>query len=393
MKKKIGLLWHSFTSDNLGVGALSVSHMALIDRIAQELGFTPEYRVLGTRGDMDYLDCVARHPVQTVLFSPRALVKHPLALYRAFQDCALVLDLGEGDSFADIYGAKRFVLFSVSKLMALAQGIPLVLSPQTVGPFNSRYARYAARQLMRRAVRLFPRDGLSGRYLEQEGLAANSCEVIDLAFGLPFQKAQKYSAGTGKLHLGLNVSALLFHGGYSKNNQFGLAFEYRDFIRRLLSRLEQRDDLVLHLVPHVISDSVAVEDDYRTALELGKEFPSCRVAPKFVSPVQAKNYISGLDFFVGSRMHATIAAFSAGVPVVPVAYSRKFRGLFDSLGYPWVVDATYSPLEQALEQVERALEQREELGLLVAQGNRLAALKLAQYEDFLRGMLGELYAS
>ena len=38
-------------------------------------------------------------------------------------------------------------------------------------------------------------------------------------------------------------------------------------------------------------------------------------------------------------MHATIGAFSAGVPVVPMAYSRKFNGLFlDTLSYNHMVD-------------------------------------------------------
>lgn len=38
-------------------------------------------------------------------------------------------------------------------------------------------------------------------------------------------------------------------------------------------------------------------------------------------------------------MHATIGAFSSGVPVVPMAYSRKFNGLFvDTLQYDAMVD-------------------------------------------------------
>jgi hypothetical protein len=36
--------------------------------------------------------------------------------------------------------------------------------------------------------------------------------------------------------------------------------------------------------------------------------------------------------FIGSRMHACIAALSQGVPTVGLAYSDKFRGVFESLG-------------------------------------------------------------
>ena len=38
-------------------------------------------------------------------------------------------------------------------------------------------------------------------------------------------------------------------------------------------------------------------------------------------------------------MHATIAAISSGVPVIPVAYSRKVNGLYGNLQYPHYIDA------------------------------------------------------
>ena len=44
-------------------------------------------------------------------------------------------------------------------------------------------------------------------------------------------------------------------------------------------------------------------------------------------------YLIGLcDFFLGARMHATIAALSQGMPAVGMAYSRKFRGVFETAG-------------------------------------------------------------
>ena len=46
-----------------------------------------------------------------------------------------------------------------------------------------------------------------------------------------------------------------------------------------------------------------------------------------------------MDLFSGARMHSTIGAVSSGVPVIPVAYSRKFNGLYGSLQYQWLIDA------------------------------------------------------
>ena len=56
-----------------------------------------------------------------------------------------------------------------------------------------------------------------------------------------------------------------------------------------------------------------------------------------------------MDCFIGSRMHATIASFSAGVPTIPVSYSRKFEGLYKSLNYPYVIHALEYSTEEAID--------------------------------------------
>lgn len=47
-------------------------------------------------------------------------------------------------------------------------------------------------------------------------------------------------------------------------------------------------------------------------------------------------------------MHATIGALSAGIPVIPFSYSRKFEGLFSSLNYPYVLEGTKWTTKQAI---------------------------------------------
>jgi colanic acid/amylovoran biosynthesis protein len=109
-------------------------------------------------------------------------------------------------------------------------------------------------------------------------------------------------------------------------------------VRKLVAHFVALPEVELHLVGHVIEPNMPVEDDLRVCRQLADEFPGCIVAPHFERPSEAKSYIASLDFFTGARMHACIAAFSAGVPVVPMAYSRKFNGLFGSLGYEAIAD-------------------------------------------------------
>lgn len=301
-----------------------------------------------------------------------------------------MLDIGEGDSFADIYGLKRFGLLSLSKWLTVTGGVPLVLSPQTIGPFESPVARTVARHVMRRANRVFARDGLSMDYLRQNGLADNATEVIDVAFRLPFTARPRVN--DGKVHVGINVSGLLYNGGYTRNNQFGLTVDYPALVDGLLSELARRADVVVHLVGHVNSHTFEVEDDYRVCAKLAERHPGMVLAPRFGSPSEAKSYISGLHFFTGARMHACIGAFSSGVAVVPMAYSRKFNGLFSSLGYHALADLKAHDTATAHQRVLEGLADRQALGEAVARGNELAQQKLQVYEDYLvelfRGVRG-----
>jgi polysaccharide pyruvyl transferase WcaK-like protein len=135
--------------------------------------------------------------------------------------------------------------------------------------------------------------------------------------------------------------------------------DYPGLMRDLIRHFQQKRCEV-HLVPHVIvpSGRMVMEDDARASVALAAEFPGTVLAPSFTSPSQAKTYIAGMDFFMGARMHACIAAFSSGVPVVPMAYSRKFEGLFGSIGYRRTVDCTKEDGATILGKIAQAFDER-----------------------------------
>lgn len=229
------------------------------------------------------------------------------------------------------------------------------------------------------------RDRLS---LEQVRQLVPSCDVreyIDVAFFLPYEKIIQTE---DFVHVGLNVSALLWHGGYTRQNQFGLKGDYSALIRGLVRQFLQDPRVKIHLMAHVCESSSNIENDYEIAYELWQEIQDARVvlAPFALDPVMAKSYIAGFDFFVGSRMHATIAAFSSGVPVVPLAYSRKFSGLFEeTLNYRQVVDLRTLDNDATMAFVRTAFERRETLAADIAQRNAtIVAVRGSELERSLK---------
>lgn len=380
----VGLLWHSLSSGNLGVGALTESNIAIIRGVAESNAQRVRFIVLGTGAET--LPALAAE----LKTQGHELENQPARIFRSsFREqvrrCDFIIDIGEGDSFADIYGFKRFFFYWLSKIIVCTLGKPLILAPQTIGPFDGVVARLLAKHVMARCKRVFARDNLSSDYLKALGVTKNISEAIDVAFRLPFQA--KLFPDSGKVRVGINVSGLLFNGGYTGGNQFGLSIDYPETIRRLIKLFLEKPEVEVHLVGHVIEPHMPSEDDYARSLSLAKEFPGVIVAPSFTRPSEAKSYIAGLDFFTGARMHACIAAFSSGVPVVPMAYSRKFNGLFGTLGYDNIADCKKDSDLVVINKIESGYQNRDALQLQIRHGLTQVASRIGEYESTIADVL------
>ena len=376
-KITIGLTWHSMNSDNLGVGALTVSNLAILREAAKQAGVEAKFLAIGWRDPRPYYDAyddVEIVPIRTRHFTPMG---GPLNDAIARSD--VIFDIGGGDSFTDIYGVKRFMTIWATKLRAILTGKPLVLSPQTVGPFDSAWARPLARFVMNRAAHVVSRDTPSTNFIKNDlGVTAPVLEATDVAMRLPYDPPAPRAQG-GPIKVGLNVSGLMFGGGYTQDNQFGLKSDYPTLIRQIIDYFVAQDGVELHLVGHVQSNEQPLEDDHRVGVQLAEEYPGVVVSPFFKSPGEAKTYIAGLDFFMGARMHATIAAFSSGVPVVPMAYSRKFIGVFGTLGYKHVADCKADTAEEIMARITHGFENRDQLAADVATGMEQVNSRLDAY--------------
>lgn len=378
------LVMHSTRSDNLGVGALTVSQIAIVRRLAADLGRPAEITVL------DWKD--ARAPYVTgedlrVIDVDGGFLIRPSGFFAAVRRADLVIDIGAGDSFADLYGAGRLKRMFVMKFLTHLAGRPLVVAPQTIGPFTKGWSRMLARWSLRLSALVATRDAKSTAALRELGYKGPAVEASDVALRLPYDAPEAREGGP--VRVGLNVSGLLMAGGYTGKNELGIALDYPGLIRRLIQGFQARGAEV-HLVPHVIVESgrMVREDDYRASAALAGEFPGVVLAPAFATPSEAKSYIAGLDFFAGARMHACIAAFSSGVPVVPMAYSRKFAGLFGTLGYDRTVDCTAEAGAVIEAKILAGFDDRAGLRVEAAAALQKGLAKLSAYEAGLSALMG-----
>jgi colanic acid/amylovoran biosynthesis protein len=410
MVKKLNIILGNapINNGNRGCVALSYTSIYLIDKVLSEAGiqynlYTSDSGqvkagnyVLNVAGkDVPYMAIRhiigfgAKGKVKTII---KRLInyKNISNTIKVYKSSDYILDIGQGDSFADIYGKERFDSINLIHREAMKLHKPYCLLPQTVGPFKDDAIRAEAVKAISNADIVMTRDKQSFDYTNHIApLQKNLKEYIDVAFFLPFKRM---SFDKEFVHVGLNISALLWHGGYTRDNQFGLKVDYQKCIRSIIDYFLAIPNVIVHLIPHVVIGERDIENDYEVSFDLQKEYHQQRLvlAPFFLSPVDAKDYISGMDFFMGARMHSTIAAFSSGVPVVPMAYSRKFNGLFiDTLNYNHLVDLKTDAEVDIMAKIKDAFANRSQLKEEIdIQNNTVVAERKQMLVDDLKKFFG-----
>ena len=370
MKKtlKIGITGINPLNSNRGVGALAISAVYLLQKMANETNSNIEifainqhqskYSIRLNNETLSFRNIPAFDPFRVKSLVKIFLQPKYIKSIKEYIKLDIILSVGEGDSFSDIYGETRFNYINNQHRLARLFRKKYALLPQTIGPFKNAVIQQQAKKSLEKAEFVLARDKQSYDYILQSTKQKNISEVVDMALFMPFKKK---SFKDDFIHVGLNVSGLLWHGGYTKNNQFSLKCDYQDLTNKIIGFFTSLPNVKLHIVSHVVSQDSKIENDYEVAYNIVETFNTDNLilAPFFINPIQAKSYISGFDFFLGARMHAAIAAFSAGVPVFPLAYSRKFNGLFvDTLNYNHMGDMVNQEPLSMLKQIEQAFNQK-----------------------------------
>lgn len=400
-RKKILLLGASFSTRNMGVWALASgaitsafheypdAEVCLMDYHAE----SATYQVRHSRGS-----CTV--PLINIRFSKKFWLANNIARllvtalairmipFRSFRnrvisrnaclrhihESDIVGSIAGGDSFSDIYGIGRLIYVALPQILALLMAKPLALLPQTFGPFDSLTGKLVARYVLRRASMIFSRDreGLETVQDILAGVGVRPEFCHDLGFILEPHISHERIPRSLRVNdriapvIGLNVSGLLYMGGYSGNNMFRLKADYRRLVQDLITYFIREHDAHVILIPHVFGRDEKSESD---AIACRGVYDECRkivgsrlhVLVDEYDQYEVKSIIGSCDFFLGSRMHSCIAALSQCIPAVGLAYSRKFSGVFASIGMEeMVVDIRGHDEKSVVEAVDRLFRRQRE---------------------------------
>jgi colanic acid/amylovoran biosynthesis protein len=402
-RTRIGLIGASFETGNMGVGALAAgairciytqwpnAEIFIIDYAKKASsrslclgGEVVEVKLLNIRFCKRlYLlnNIAALISVALILrLIPSRRVREWLSLKNlTFQEIYrsdMFASIAGGDSFSDIYGLRRFLYITLPQILIIVMSKKLILLPQTFGPFRSRLSRIIARFITRNAEAIYTRDCQSiaeiDRLHEGEYSRPKPTFRYDVGFALEPTIPNKISIGgeidlTSDKLIGFNISGLLYMGGYDRNNMFGLQVDYRDLVREILDLLIDTKGASVLLIPHVFGNDESSESDVianNAVYQAYGEKYGCRLGllQGDYDQGEVKHVIGMCGFFVGSRMHACIAATSQCVPAVAIAYSDKFIGVMEAIGHADVVaDARELNMGELLARVSQSYDCRFEV--------------------------------
>ncbi|MCV3273955.1 polysaccharide pyruvyl transferase family protein [Roseobacter sinensis] len=130
-------------------------------------------------------------------------------------------------------------------------------------------------------------------------------------------------------HIGLGVThptALRLHGGAAGGGHWPAWYA------RLARRAVARGLTVTLFTNGAFEDEACLDETIRHLADIDPH--ALRRAPRPDRPAALLHLISGLDAVISHRLHASIVAYSAGVPPIGLPWDRKLEGFFDLIGRP-----------------------------------------------------------
>lgn len=235
-----------------------------------------------------------------------------------------------GDGFSDIYGDVLFEHRLTHTMVLLNAGIPVIVLPQTIGPFKKRRNLNTALKILRKAKSVYVRDDKFSLELKKYGITYERTKDLSA-----FMKPEPWNFNPVENAIGLNVSGLTYFNKFmGLENQFDC---YPELIETIISNFNQKG-YVVYLIPHSynVSSPELNNDDMLACKEVYNRMHLTNKMVSFVdadlTAPQVKYAISKMKFFIGTRMHANFAAIYTDVPLFGLAYSYKFAGAFNANG-------------------------------------------------------------
>jgi len=234
----------------------------------------------------------------------------PLLLFFSvpfFRKADLIIEV-PGEIPSDISLFSQFSRFLLAKIF----NKPLIIFGCSLGPYKHTFTEYVAKKVFNNTDLLIIRERQTAKYLDKLGVV-NYHLTADTAFLLKNQKSKdtKEIIDINKPYIGLSI----------KGPYFSFSNYERIIMKTIEFLLNETKENIL-VIPHS-------QDDICVSNKVFRQANNSRVRilkNNELTPEELKEIISHSSFYIGSRVHSSIAAVSNRVPTIFLIPRNDHRG-------------------------------------------------------------------
>jgi len=305
-------------------------------------------------------------------FATKSALKSMLSMIPRLLNTDIIIDLS-GFLFSD-KGRKAGILSrGLTILMCKLFRKPVILFPQSFGPFNFKFTRIFCKICLQRADVVVARGKVSERYLYGLGIRKNVKVYSDSAFLLEpasqkrlnekILKKENIEKREGALKIGIAVNLRIYErtkGAETENHYVNVMAQLSDF---LIENLNSELVFVPYEFPYK-SAAMRYDDRFvaRMVYTKAKNRHRIKLIENEYDPQELKALTQIFDLFIGCRFHSIVAATSMCVPTIAIGWSHKYLETMELLGQAkYVCDYRDLSLNRLTNLVNDALYRRKEI--------------------------------
>lgn len=297
-----------------------------------------------------------------------------------YMDSDIIIEVS-GDGLSGDYGFFS-TFFSLSRLLCCVMlKKRFVIYAQSIGPFKikwpligayspvlSDFCKHIASYSLNNAVLITVREKITlDNLISLEIVKPPIHLTADSAFllepspdHLVSKMLFKYGINKKEQLVGISVSESISRLRYNSNSPMDYdGYEY--LIGRIIDYIVTEIGFKVVIVPHVTGPRVSNDDRIMGEKIFNKSNNKNNVVliSEDLGPEMLKGIIGRCELFIGSRMHACIAALSMRVPTVAIGYSHKTEGIMTDAGQrDYICDFNQLEYDDIIYKIENAWQNR-----------------------------------
>lgn len=302
-----------------------------------------------------------------VLRVPAAL-GHPRPLAKAIKeaDCVFLAGGAYFYSYRKILPGLTYLAHVSPVFFASKKGCPVIFLPQSYGPFGSVISKKLFHYCLRKARKVFYREGVSGKFLEESFPDTKNKYAFMPDHALYLERRDLVKEGTlraqgraGKI-IGVTIRPWKEAGRDAE--------AYLEILAQALELFAQEHKAIIRIIVQVQDDKKMEGDEtISRALEarLLKKLSSEQVEfftqkPYFTLPEISRLYAE-CHIMVSMRLHSALLGYILGCPALVAGYQHKASGILQKLGLEDLYLGAYHEItrERLLSSLKEAWNQKE----------------------------------